>query len=346
MPIVRSAGPDDLSRPAPSLSDPEPSASSAPVVPATEAPVNPSNVGAVLALATAGLVETTYLTYVKLFDATVACPTNGCESVLASPWGSLFGAPLPLFGMLAYGAVGAAAALYLRQAADSSAEGVAGRRTSLLALSGGVAALATTSAVLMTILQTRLGGTPCLWCYVSAALSASMAVTLGTSLSGKQVKENAPAAVAAALATAAVLYAGWPHPGAGQVYIDDDFFLEYKSPVVATESSSRAMDLAARLNAVGARMYGAFWCSHCLEQKEEFGGAAMTQFPYVECFPNGWRKGEKLAPLCEAANVRAFPTWVIGGKTIEGELLLDEVEKELARAEAAAAAPEAVAVAP
>mgnify|MGYP001807566211 CR=1 FL=1 len=44
--------------------------------------------------------------------------------------------------------------------------------------------------------------------------------------------------------------------------------------------------------------------------------------------------------------MRAFPTWVIGGKTIEGELLLDEVEKELARAEAAAAAPEAVAVAP
>ena len=88
---------------------------------------------------------------VKLFDATVACPTNGCESVLASPWGSLFGAPLPLFGMLAYGAVGAAAALYLRQAADSSAEGVAGRRTSLLALSGGVAALATTSAVLMWV---------------------------------------------------------------------------------------------------------------------------------------------------------------------------------------------------
>mgnify|MGYP001807566241 CR=1 FL=1 len=35
------------------------------VVPATEAPVNPSNVGAVLALATAGLVETTYLTYVR-----------------------------------------------------------------------------------------------------------------------------------------------------------------------------------------------------------------------------------------------------------------------------------------
>lgn len=49
---------------------------------------------------------------------------------------------------------------------------------------------------------------------------------------GVRAQENAPAAVAAALATAAVLYAGWPHPGAGQVYIDDDFFLEYKVGVL------------------------------------------------------------------------------------------------------------------
>jgi uncharacterized membrane protein len=91
----------------------------------------------------------------------VACPTNGCESVLASPWGSLFGLPLPLFGVLAYGAVGAAAAAYLRAAADSSAEGGAGRRSALLGLSGGVAALATTSAVLMWVLgcaRLALGG--------------------------------------------------------------------------------------------------------------------------------------------------------------------------------------------
>lgn len=46
---------------------------------------------------------------------------------------------------------------------------------------------------------------------------------------------------------------------------------------------------------------------------------------------------EMVAPACKAANVRAFPTWVIGDKSVEGMLQLDEIEREVARAEAAAA---------
>lgn len=34
-------------------------------------------------------------------------------------------------------------------------------------------------------------------------------------------------------------------------------------------------------------MYGAFWCTHCHDQKEEFGKEAMADFPYVECYPDG-----------------------------------------------------------
>lgn len=37
-------------------------------------------------------------------------------------------------------------------------------------------------------------------------------------------------------------------------------------------------------------MYGAFWCTHCYDQKQEFGAQAMAEFPYVECFPEGWKK--------------------------------------------------------
>jgi hypothetical protein len=51
-------------------------------------------------------------------------------------------------------------------------------------------------------------------------------------------------------------------------------------------------------------------------------------------------QGEKVAPACEAAGVRAFPTWVIGGKTIEGELSLEELAAELT---AGAAGPGAAA---
>jgi hypothetical protein len=32
----------------------------------------------------------------------------------------------------------------------------------------------------------------------------------------------------------------------------------------------------------GVKMYGAWWCPHCVEQKEEFG-ASFEYVPYVEC---------------------------------------------------------------
>ena len=45
-----------------------------------------------------------------------------------------------------------------------------------------------------------------------------------------------------------------------------------------------------RLRDSGARMYGAFWCSHCYDQKQAFGAEAMAAFPYVECYPEGLHK--------------------------------------------------------
>lgn len=35
--------------------------------------------------------------------------------------------------------------------------------------------------------------------------------------------------------------------------------------------------------------------SHCYDQKQEFGAAAMADFPYVECFPQGWKKVSRTA---------------------------------------------------
>jgi hypothetical protein len=40
---------------------------------------------------------------------------------------------------------------------------------------------------------------------------------------------------------------------------------------------------------VGAKFYGAFWCSHCYDQKVQFGAQAAELLPYVECFPDGYR---------------------------------------------------------
>ncbi|EFJ41997.1 hypothetical protein VOLCADRAFT_107426 [Volvox carteri f. nagariensis] len=347
--LLRSMGPDQFQS-APPLADESPesttSAESTVSVCTWEVSglINTSNFNAMAALASVGMIETAYLTYVKLFNGPLVCPTNGCESVLGSPYAQLYGMPLSLFGMLAYGAVGALAATYVQQAKANAPASV--RETTLLGLTAGVAALATTSAVLIRCLG-HLSCDPRDITHKQAAQgewpgppgqSVRVAEDDRTAGHDRQGgRENALSGVGGALATAAVLYGGLPKgSSAGTVY-DENFFLPYRAPLVSGPSSDRAIDLARRLSAVGARMYGAFWCSHCLEQKEEFGGAAMAEFPYVECFPNGWKRGEKVAPACEAANVRAFPTWVIGGKTLEGELQLDEVEREVQRAEAAAA---------
>lgn len=60
--------------------------------------------------------------------------------------------------------------------------------------------------------------------------------------------------------------------------------------MVTQTSEPRAVKLAKRLKAAGAKMYGAFWCSHCFDQKQDFGKEAMADFPYVECYPDGFSK--------------------------------------------------------
>jgi hypothetical protein len=81
--------------------------------------------------------------------------------------------------------------------------------------------------------------------------------------------------------------------------------------------------LARHLAKSGAVFYGAYWCPHCQEQKELFGGAAGL-LPYVECDPKGARAQRE---RCRAAGVKVFPTWVLGAEPREGVLTLDELAR-------------------
>lgn len=79
---------------------------------------------------------------VKLAGTTVVCPLSGCATVLDSAYASLYGVPLSLLGMMAYGAVGACAVAAQLQP-DSS------RRSLDTALAAGTALLAGVSGYLM-----------------------------------------------------------------------------------------------------------------------------------------------------------------------------------------------------
>ena len=76
------------------------------------------------------------------------------------------------------------------------------------------------------------------------------------------------------------------------------------------------------LTAKQAKMYGAYWCPHCAEQKEEFG-ASFKYVNYVECAIHGSRD---LTPACKAANVQHFPSWQFGnGPLLENVFPLNEL---------------------
>lgn len=85
--------------------------------------------------------------------------------------------------------------------------------------------------------------------------------------------------------------------------------------------SDYAISLANHLTQTGATMYGAFWCPHCKAQKALFEEAANLLL-YVECDPQGENPNPQ---LCQAKNIRGYPTWEIGGELYVGIRSLDEL---------------------
>jgi len=61
----------------------------------------------------------------------------------------------------------------------------------------------------------------------------------------------------------------------------------------------------------GAVMYGAYWCSHCQNEKKAFG-KSFEFINYVEC--------TEKPDLCTAASIAGYPTWIFpDGRRLEGE---------------------------
>jgi hypothetical protein len=65
----------------------------------------------------------------------------------------------------------------------------------------------------------------------------------------------------------------------------------------------------------GAKFYGAFWCSHCQNQKKAFQNAADA-LPYVECAT----ENNTQTPVCAEAKIEGYPTWSFpNGELVMGE---------------------------
>ena len=75
-----------------------------------------------------------------------------------------------------------------------------------------------------------------------------------------------------------------------------------------------------------AKMYGLYWCSHCADQKREFG-SSFRYVPYIECASEN--DPHELTPACKAAGVKLFPSWQFGADPPkEGVLSLQELSQK------------------
>ncbi len=94
---------------------------------------------------------------------------------------------------------------------------------------------------------------------------------------------------------------------------------------VAYHQHAHKYDEFARcLTRKGVKMYGAYWCPHCTEQKELFG-ASFKHAPYVECGVPGTTA--KLSDACADAAIKHFPTWQFPpvGDRVEGVIPLQDL---------------------
>ena len=111
------------------------------------------------ALALAGIVVTSYLTYARYADVTITCTTGGCETVQSSSYAVVLGVPVAVLGLAAYVVL----------------LGTALSRSDTARLAGAVLACSAFvfSAYLLYV-QLAIIGAVCDWCVVNDAVVTAL----------------------------------------------------------------------------------------------------------------------------------------------------------------------------
>ena len=264
-------------------------------------------------LATIGVIDTGSITLSKWgWIGDLSCSStglfgcNGCEKVLSSAWGSLLGQPLALFGLLGYGAVLLMAVVPLVLQGDLRVSFGQKSWWGLFLLSTGMAVF---SGVLLGVMAFGIRDC-CPFCILSAGLSTALFVL---SLIGGDWEDRGQLIFSGVITAllVGVIGLGWA-ASVGRPVVDS---APGVAPPVRSESNAGQIALAEHLTASGAKIYTAYWCPHCHDQKELFGRQATEKLTVIECAPDG-RNSQR--ELCEAKKIEGYPTWEINGQLDSG----------------------------
>ncbi|MBD0267523.1 MAG: vitamin K epoxide reductase family protein [Cyanobacteria bacterium Co-bin8] len=267
-----------------------------------------------------GILETGYLTWSKLTGNVVACPVEGCDRVLNSPYATVFGLPLPLFGLLAYGLVFVLAVLPLPVPATQSdlRQTLESRTWPLLFIL--TLAMVIGSGYLMYLMAFELKAI-CPYCITSALFSLTLLIL---TLLGRRWEDSGQlifnGIIVGMVTLTAVLALYAPINGSSRAVAAG---AGESGPPVTNPSGVAEIELARHLKAVDAKMYGAWWCPHCYDQKALFGAEAAAQIPYIECASDG--KNAQPQQCRSHSEITGFPTWEINGEFYAGTQTLEKL---------------------
>ncbi|BAU65151.1 Vitamin K epoxide reductase [Stanieria sp. NIES-3757] len=284
------------------------------------------------AIAITGAILTAYLTVTKLTGGEVVCSaeataaTGSCSDVLNSPYATIFGLPLTLFGFLAYisMAIFALSPLIIKLDGNKALKRNLENWTWLLLLAGGTA-MAAFSSYLMYVLFFKLQAV-CYYCIGSALFSWTLLTLAIMGREWEDIGQIFFTIVIVAMLTlvgALGVYANVDNP-IGETPDQDGLIVipqaqtSPEPPIgweITTTSGEAEIALAKHLTAIGIKNYGAFWCPHCYEQKQLLGKEAFQEINYIECDPQGKNPQRE---ACVAAGIKSFPTWEIKGKFYPG----------------------------
>ena len=273
-----------------------------------------------------GICVTAYLTWVKLSN-NGACGTESCQIVLTSPFANVGNIPLTGLGLLSY--VGVAAMAFaptlINPKTNKAAHNQLNDLTWLGLLLAGVG-MAVFSGYLMYLLAFVIKAA-CPFCIASAVFTFTI---LGLTLFGRdwddigQVIFAGMSAALVSLVVSLVLYNSSIPPG--ERYANGEIELATLAPTtdispgvgweIKSTSTAAEIELAKHLTQTGAKMYSAYWCPHCYEQKQLFGKEAWAQVTNVECAADAKKNPQPEA--CTKAGIKGFPTWIINGKIDSG----------------------------
>lgn len=272
------------------------------------------------AIAIIGAILTAYLAVVEFTGGQAACPTEGCNIVLQSPYAKVFGVPLPFFGFLGYlgMAVLALGPLAVKQETNKLLRTQLEDISWLFLFIGGCA-MAVFSAYLMYLLAFEIQAF-CPYCVTSALSSFALFIL---AIIGRQWDDLGQIAFTGVLVVFVTLVGVVGlYSSVSKADAPTETASGVAPPPIQNTSGPSEIALAQHLQEIGATKYSAYWCPHCQQQRELFGREAFEYINSIECAEDGQ---DAQPQLCRDAGVQGFPSWEINGTLYSGARPLSEL---------------------